>query len=399
MEPWTAPTPTACRVRPRVGPQPHARHARIPPRLVHLAPAGLGPADPGVLRPPDGKVADDRRERAGRGEGGAREGLRCLVQRNTRRACSSTTTPRTTPMPRRTQSAARLTALDSHAKATTSSTSGSSRASSWNAVMRQRNLGYPADLYLEGSDQHRGWFQSRSCPRSARPAGPLQRPAHARLHRRQGRPEDVASAVGNAIEVDDLLKEYGADVCRWWVCSTAVRERHQGATWSSSSSRARLPQGAEHVAVHAEQPRRLRAAATPGTGSTGFQPVHPDPPPSTPGPSPRPQSSRAKSCRPTRISTSAPPTSSSTTSATTRSRRSTAPRPRTASTATARIPRATQYPSRLVAHHGSLCNLLAPIMPHTADEAYRALGKTTLVPSISSPSHRSPSPRMPIGRS
>ena len=36
--------------------------------------------------------------------------------------------------------------------------------SSWNAVLRQRNLGYPADLYLEGSDQHRGWFQLSLLP-------------------------------------------------------------------------------------------------------------------------------------------------------------------------------------------------------------------------------------------
>jgi valyl-tRNA synthetase len=35
-------------LRPRVGPQPHARHARIPPRLVHQPPACVGSADPGV---------------------------------------------------------------------------------------------------------------------------------------------------------------------------------------------------------------------------------------------------------------------------------------------------------------------------------------------------------------
>ena len=32
--------------------------------------------------------------------------------------------------------------------------------SSWSAVLEQRGLPVPADLYLEGSDQHRGWFQS-----------------------------------------------------------------------------------------------------------------------------------------------------------------------------------------------------------------------------------------------
>ena len=36
--------------------------------------------------------------------------------------------------------------------------------SSWNAVMRARGIGYPIDLYLEGSDQHRGWFQLSLLP-------------------------------------------------------------------------------------------------------------------------------------------------------------------------------------------------------------------------------------------
>ena len=35
--------------------------------------------------------------------------------------------------------------------------------SSWNAVMCSRELGYPIDLYSEGSDQHRGWFQRHCC--------------------------------------------------------------------------------------------------------------------------------------------------------------------------------------------------------------------------------------------
>ncbi len=41
--------------------------------------------------------------------------------------------------------------------------------SSWNAVMRERDLGYPIDLYLEGSDQHRGWFQASLLPAWVRP--------------------------------------------------------------------------------------------------------------------------------------------------------------------------------------------------------------------------------------
>ena len=36
--------------------------------------------------------------------------------------------------------------------------------STWHAVLRKRGLDYPADLYLEGSDQHRGWFQLSLLP-------------------------------------------------------------------------------------------------------------------------------------------------------------------------------------------------------------------------------------------
>jgi isoleucyl-tRNA synthetase len=33
--------------------------------------------------------------------------------------------------------------------------------SSWNGVLKERGLNYPADLYLEGNDQYRGWFNAR----------------------------------------------------------------------------------------------------------------------------------------------------------------------------------------------------------------------------------------------
>ena len=49
---------------------------------------------------------------------------------------------------------------------------------------------------------------------------PPTTPSHARLHGRQGRQEDVKS-LGNALNVEDLLKNFGADVCRWWVSTLA----------------------------------------------------------------------------------------------------------------------------------------------------------------------------------
>lgn len=89
--------------------------------------------------------------------------------------------------------------------------------SSWNAVLRRRNIGFPADLYLEGSDQHRGWFQLSLLPAlgvtGVSPFKTLL--THGFMVDAQGR--KMSKSTGNAIEVEDILKQQGADICRWWV--------------------------------------------------------------------------------------------------------------------------------------------------------------------------------------
>ena len=93
--------------------------------------------------------------------------------------------------------------------------------SSWNAVLRARGHGYPADLYLEGSDQHRGWFQLSLLPALAVTGEPPFRTllTHGFMVDRDGK--KMSKSGGNALDVDELLKHHGADVCRWWVSSLA----------------------------------------------------------------------------------------------------------------------------------------------------------------------------------
>lgn len=92
---------------------------------------------------------------------------------------------------------------------------------SWNAVMRARGLGFPADLYLEGSDQHRGWFQVSLLPALGVTGEPPFKTlvTHGFIVDKDGR--KMSKSLGNALDVDDLLKEFGAEVCRWWVSSLA----------------------------------------------------------------------------------------------------------------------------------------------------------------------------------
>ena len=93
--------------------------------------------------------------------------------------------------------------------------------STWNSVCRERELGYPIDLYLEGSDQHRGWFQaSLLTALGVTGAAPYRALiTHGFMVDKDGR--KMSKSGGNALTVEALLKDYGADVCRWWVSSLA----------------------------------------------------------------------------------------------------------------------------------------------------------------------------------
>ncbi|MHC5115182.1 MAG: isoleucine--tRNA ligase [Planctomycetota bacterium] len=100
--------------------------------------------------------------------------------------------------------------------------------SSWNAVMRARDLGFPVDLYLEGSDQHRGWFQLSLLPGLAvtghTPFTSVL--THGFVVDKDGR--KMSKSEGNTLEFDDVLERHGADVCRWWVSSLAFENDVKG---------------------------------------------------------------------------------------------------------------------------------------------------------------------------
>ncbi|MCC6676989.1 MAG: isoleucine--tRNA ligase [Phycisphaerales bacterium] len=93
--------------------------------------------------------------------------------------------------------------------------------SSWNAVMRQRGLGYPTDLYLEGSDQHRGWFQVSLLTALGASGQPPFRTllTHGFMVDRDGKKLSKSRPDAARYEVDSLCTEFGMDVMRWWVCS------------------------------------------------------------------------------------------------------------------------------------------------------------------------------------
>lgn len=95
--------------------------------------------------------------------------------------------------------------------------SGSSHA----AVLEQRDyLKWPADLYLEGADQYRGWFQS-SLLTSVATKGTAPYKAvltHGWVVDGEGR--KMSKSLGNGIDPQEIVEQYGADVLRLWVASS-----------------------------------------------------------------------------------------------------------------------------------------------------------------------------------
>ena len=75
---------------------------------------------------------------------------------------------------------------------------------------------WPADLYLEGSDQHRGWFQSsllESCGTRGRA------PFNAVLTHgftMDAKGMKMSKSLGNTVNPLDLMRDYGADILRLW---------------------------------------------------------------------------------------------------------------------------------------------------------------------------------------
>ncbi len=88
---------------------------------------------------------------------------------------------------------------------------------------RWKELSWPSDIYLEGSDQHRGWFQSSLWPAIAlRNRAPYNTVlTHGFVLDEQGKA--MSKSEGNVIPPDDLIKKYGADIVRLWVSSEDYR--------------------------------------------------------------------------------------------------------------------------------------------------------------------------------
>ncbi|MBV9248539.1 MAG: isoleucine--tRNA ligase, partial [Acetobacteraceae bacterium] len=125
-------------------------------------------------------------------------------------------------------------------------------------VLEDRHLPWPADLYLEGSDQHRGWFHSSLLEAvGTRGHAPFKAVlTHGFVMDEQGR--KMSKSLGNVTAPEEVTKQYGADILRLWVMMSDNTED--------------LRIGPEILKQNAELYRRLRNTLRWMLGSlAGFQ--------------------------------------------------------------------------------------------------------------------------------
>ncbi len=89
------------------------------------------------------------------------------------------------------------------------------------AVLEERpELAWPADLYMEGSDQYRGWFQSSLLTSVATRGVAPYRNVLSHGWVVDGEGKQMHKSAGNGIEPSEIIKDYGADLVRLWVASS-----------------------------------------------------------------------------------------------------------------------------------------------------------------------------------
>ncbi len=84
-------------------------------------------------------------------------------------------------------------------------------------------LGMPADVYFEGSDQHRGWFNSSLTTAVAMYKTPPYKTVLTHGYTVDAEGKKLSKSKGNYVALDQLIKQHGADILRLWVSSTDYR--------------------------------------------------------------------------------------------------------------------------------------------------------------------------------
>ncbi len=91
-------------------------------------------------------------------------------------------------------------------------------------VERRPECRFPADMYLEGSDQHRGWFHSSLLASMGTRGMPPYKEVLTHGYVVDGEGKKMSKSIGNVIVPEEVIAKYGAEILRMWVASVDYRE-------------------------------------------------------------------------------------------------------------------------------------------------------------------------------
>ncbi len=96
---------------------------------------------------------------------------------------------------------------------------------SWASVLKDNpDLAFPADMYLEGSDQHRGWFQVSLILAMAREKKPPFKTILTHGFVVDGEGKKMSKSLGNVISPQEVIRQYGAEIIRLWAACSDYSE-------------------------------------------------------------------------------------------------------------------------------------------------------------------------------
>jgi len=98
-----------------------------------------------------------------------------------------------------------------------------SGVSHFSVLRKEETLGFPADIYFEGSDQHRGWFNSSLTTSVAMYGEPPYKTVLTHGYTVDAEGKKLSKSKGNYVALDKLVSQHGADILRLWVASTDYR--------------------------------------------------------------------------------------------------------------------------------------------------------------------------------
>ena len=145
--------------------------------------------------------------------------------------------------------------------------------------MEDRGEGWPADLYLEGSDQHRGWFQSSLLEAvGTRGTAPFRAVlTHGFVLDENGR--KMSKSLGNVTSPQEVTDRMGADILRLWVDELGRDRGFADRAGDPEAAGGAVPPAAEHAALAAGRAGRVRGwraragGRAAGAGALGAAPA------------------------------------------------------------------------------------------------------------------------------